>query len=313
MTVDTVPAEVRSYLEAVRGHLADLPPQERDDLLADVESSLVESARDGDPVAARLGPPESFAEELRSAAGLGTTSPMPAPPSRLARRIRELADDPRVARLRHLGGELAPVWWVARAYVAAVALALATGASFSTDHPAMPTWGLGDAALVALLLAAAASCWLGLRMRRAGRAPHTALAVANALLVVACVPVLNHLTQPSPAQRLVWQLDAQAADIAATPAFDGLVADGRPVTNIYAYSRDGKLLLDVLLYDENGLPIDLRAGSVDPDRRVLVTARGDRVFNSYPVRYYEPGTQVVAKPNAGPRPGKPAFVTPPIR
>ena len=33
--------------------------------------------------------------------------------------------------------------------------------------------------------------------------------------------------------------------------------NGRPVTNIYPYSRDGRLLLDVRLYDQLGRPLDL--------------------------------------------------------
>jgi hypothetical protein len=89
--------------------------------------------------------------------------------------------------------------------------------------------------------------------------------------------------------------------------------DGRPIANLYPYSRDGRLLLDVLLYDENGNPIDLRPNSNDPNRRVLVTTDGTPVFNSFPVRYYEPGTRVVADPTAGPKPTRRTFVTPSIQ
>jgi uncharacterized membrane protein len=58
-------ADVAAYLAAVRSSLRDLPEAERDDLVAEVEASLVESAGEGGSIAARLGPPEEFAAELR--------------------------------------------------------------------------------------------------------------------------------------------------------------------------------------------------------------------------------------------------------
>src|SRR5205085_7569518 len=66
-----VPSEVTEYLAAVRAALDDLPATERDDLLAEVEPSLLYAASEtGGNVAARLGPAEDFAAELRAAAGL---------------------------------------------------------------------------------------------------------------------------------------------------------------------------------------------------------------------------------------------------
>ena len=52
-----VSPEVVAYLAAVRAALADLPAEERDDLLTDVRASLVEAAAEsGGNIAARLGP-----------------------------------------------------------------------------------------------------------------------------------------------------------------------------------------------------------------------------------------------------------------
>jgi len=66
-----VPPEVSEYLAAVRAALDDLPATERDDLLAEVEPSLLDAAAEtGGNVSAHLGPAEDFAAELRSAAGL---------------------------------------------------------------------------------------------------------------------------------------------------------------------------------------------------------------------------------------------------
>ena len=139
MTAATVPPEVSAYLAAVRESLRDLPPAERDDLVAEVEASLTEAASEGGAIAARLGPPEEFAAELRAAAGLQATSP-PAPrDSAFARRVRSVVArvrvDPRVHAVTRVAHELAPIWWVARAYFAVGAIAYATDAPWSTRYP----------------------------------------------------------------------------------------------------------------------------------------------------------------------------------
>ena len=63
-----------------------------------------------------------------------------------------------------------------------------------------------------------------------------------------------------------------------------------------------------------GPPEDLNVSTAAPDpyRRVLVSKTGDRVFNAFPIRYYEPGTRVVLHPNAGPKLTLPRIVTPPL-
>jgi hypothetical protein len=322
--VQTVPEDVRSYLDAVRKQLADLPQQEREDLLADVESSLVESANEGEsPIAARLGPPEGFAEELRAAAGLVTEdgptgTPPDSPLDRLARAYRSLDADPHFARARGVARDLAPIWWLTRAYILVAAIALLTNARWSTTHPALPTWSFGKAGLLVLAVAGGLSCWLGFRGRRASTQTRGALVVVNIGLLAASIPALGHLTDTSPgAAELLRKMQAYQVGLAASPVPvpvpAGLSVDGRPIANVYPYSRDGRLLLDVLLYDENGNPIELRPNSVDPNRRMLVTTAGVQVFNSFPVRYFEPGTRIVADPAAGPKPIRRTFVTPAIR
>ena len=93
MTTSTVPADVAAYLRRVRERLDDLPAEEREDLLADVEPSVLESAGDSDaPVELRLGPPERFADELRAAAGLPPRSDGPSAPKPSMRdQAREIA------------------------------------------------------------------------------------------------------------------------------------------------------------------------------------------------------------------------------
>ncbi|TML60630.1 MAG: hypothetical protein E6G22_10900 [Actinobacteria bacterium] len=277
-----VSAEVTAYLAAVRAALADLPPTERDDLLAEVEPSLVEAAAEsGGNVAARLGPPEEFAAELRAAAGLHGGSPAASAPT-IRDALSRIAADPRVSELRRL----APLWWLARAYVAVAAFALAIGAPWSRTYVVLPHLGSGAIALLVIAAAAVVSIWLGLTGR--------SRSLVELALVVAAVPVAVHLAhRPVPPTRVYY------AQIAAfTP---GLTYDGAPVGNVYPYSKNGKLLHDVLLYTGAGAPVDLRPGVPDPERRVVHTRSGKAVYNAFPVRYFEPGTNRVAHPNAAPK------------
>jgi hypothetical protein len=291
--VTAVPPDVTVYLAAVRAALADLPEEEREDLLTDVRASLVEAAAEsGGNVAARVGPPEEFAAELRAAAGLHA----PAPARRERRAIevaRRLARDPQLRRLL-------PIWWVARGYVAVGAIALLVGASWSIKYAVIPHVGNGLGGLLTILGAILVSVWLGLRTR-----PRLLVELA---LVAAAVPVLVHLSRPpAPRPEVVYYF--------ATPSayLPGLSYDGAPIDNIYPYSRDGHLLHDVLLYNGAGTPLDFPNGSPDPQRRIVRTRAGTPVFNAFPIRYYEPGTKRVAHPDASPRVQIPRIATPALR
>jgi hypothetical protein len=87
--------------------------------------------------------------------------------------------------------------------------------------------------------------------------------------------------------------------------------DGTVVKNVYAYDRNGRLLHDVRLYDAHGAPLDFGRHFANPDRRRVFDRTGAEVFNAFPVRYFEPGTRRVARPNAGPRIVAPKLTTPP--
>src|SRR5205085_1632935 len=119
VTTTTVPPEVTEYLAAVRAALDDLPATERDDLLVEVEPSLLDAASEsGGNVSARLGPPEEFAAELRAAAGLFVPPRAVQGEPRLLVVVRRLVRDPRLREL----GRLAPIWWVVRAYLLVAAI-----------------------------------------------------------------------------------------------------------------------------------------------------------------------------------------------
>ena len=126
MTARRPSGRVGRYIGAVRAALADLPADEREDLLPEVEAPVADAAGDSDaPVAARLGPPEGFADKLREAAGFQIASTA----QRAEREgLRSLAGraarHPAWRRILSLARDLAPIWWVARGYAAVGILAV---------------------------------------------------------------------------------------------------------------------------------------------------------------------------------------------
>jgi len=93
-TATGLPASVAAYLAALRAELSDLAPEERDDLLAEVEPSLLEAAAGGDePIAGRLGAPADFAADLRARR-----------PARAPARRRGVGAAPGLPRFGSVGG-----------------------------------------------------------------------------------------------------------------------------------------------------------------------------------------------------------------
>jgi HAAS domain-containing protein len=309
-TTTGLPPNVAEYLDALRAELADLAPEERDDLLSEVEPSLLEAAADDDePIAARLGPAADFAADLRASAGL-PPAPRSAPPRR---GLRELARHPAVVRAVRVLREPAPVWWVARAFVAVAALAIVTGqgaaevAEFSR-YAEVPRLGSPAVGLLVLALATVASIAAGIGARRSPRRRGALIAV-NAVLAVLAVPVADQLAD---AAELSYPPGALYTQEPAPQAPAGLSYDGVALDNVYAYDRAGRLLEDVRLYESHGWPLDWGLDRVDPYRRPVVDADGAPVFNAFPVRYFEPGTNRVANPEAAPPLAPPRLTTPPL-
>ena len=200
MTTIALTPEGEAFLAQVRDELADLPPDERDELLEDIESHLAEVAGEGEvALAARLGSAEDFAQELRNSAGL---PPRPAvrAPSRLE------AGRERVARaLRrgesawtHVDARL--VWQLARGWLLAVALAFVVnrfGDSYAwgyahawLPHPRVR----GDGAALILAGIVVVSVLLG---RRAAAGKTVRLdRLATVVALVAIVPAAWHMDSP---------------------------------------------------------------------------------------------------------------------
>jgi hypothetical protein len=323
MSTMSLTPEVAAYLSALRAELADLESEERDDLLADVEVSLVESSTEGGEgsIEHRYGPPARFAAELRAAAGFeaGPVQPSRGPGllPRLAEWLRRLDGDERASAARRTLSELAPIWWLARAYIAAAGAVLVLGiGSWSATHPELPSFGGHASTIVVLAALVGGSLALGIRLHRSriDRSARAAAAILNVVLAAVAIPAIAHLvddTARAPASTFFASAPLASAGISPT---SGLSYHGAPVENIYPFGRDGRPLYDVLLYDQNGVAIDVGGPSPgDPNRRLLSTLHGSQLFNSFPIRYYQPGTTRVANPSAGPRRRAPRVATPPLK
>jgi hypothetical protein len=309
MTTIALTPEGEAFLARVRNELADLPPDERDELLEDIESHLAEIGEEGGvPLAVRLGSAEEFALELRHSAGLPPRAE-PTAPSRLdaARARFERALRRSEALRTHFNAAL--VWRLARGWLLAVASAVIIGALGNTSawghrhvwlpHPGLRAYG----AIVALAALVVASLWLGQRAA-AGKGVRLDR-LASVVAVLAIVPAAWHLDSPPRDHYYSYTTISQAP-----PA--GLFENGSEVLNIFPYTRDGRPLNDVLLYLPDGQPLSIGAQNVDPNRRYLVNKRGQRLYNSFPARYFDPGTTRVARPNAGPHVQIPTILTPPL-
>jgi hypothetical protein len=231
MTTGTVPEDVKAYLSAVRARLDDLPAEERDDLLADVESSILDSAQESDaPVELRLGPPDAFADELRAAAGL---PPRPEPAGDAPR--------PGLREREPLGVEAERrVRLAVRRQQRRDVLEpdVAVGLLEILYHRSLVGGDDGYALLVALVAAAAVTASVAVGLRHPRR--NAAIIVVNLVLALAAAPVMWEAVS---AGRAAVFDDAVVTEAAPVPS--GLVYDAVPVQNIYAFDRNGRLLRDV--------------------------------------------------------------------
>ncbi|MEQ4305939.1 hypothetical protein ABNF97_31910 [Plantactinospora sp. B6F1] len=247
--------EIARYVGQVREALADLPPPVRNELLEDLPEHLTEVAAEAEgSLYERLGPPEAYAMELRTAAGVRP----PASAANLDQRIgaavrrgreRIRAADTRLgpvlgyARLSDFLRLLRPAWWILRGYLAAMLITvLLTGTSFGL----LPR--LGGSSLAALLLLAAtitASVWLGRRTDRMGPRPRLVLNLGAVLLVLFGLAGFA-------------ELDSRVGSGGNTMPYEHVYTDQYSgVQDVYVYDSQGRLLEGVRLFDQNGEPIRL--------------------------------------------------------
>jgi hypothetical protein len=248
--------EVAGYVAAVREALADLPAAVRDELVEDLRAHLAEVMDEEDrPLRDLLGPPAEYAAELRAAVAPG------APPGRRFARGRLAADlallrgwlnrvDHRAGPLlgyrtaSEFGRLLMPAWWVLRGYVAAMIVVIVLGGS--VGYGLLPRLGGSTiAGLIILAVFVVGSVWLARREPGMRRWPRRAVQVISAMILLFAIVQF-------------FELDGYRTlggqEPSATAGIYDPLAD---VADVYVIDRNGTLLTDVRLVDQNGLPIDI--------------------------------------------------------
>jgi hypothetical protein len=304
---DTATGRADAYLATVRRHLdahAGLAGDERDDLLDELATHVHEvAAGDDRPLDEVLGTPQAFADELLASAGLepGGRRGRLAGVAGLTRvaGIADVADRGAAtarrmwARLEPVGHhswvraavgflpELRPAWWVARGYLIVYGLGFVV--SDDNDIRVMfPYPALLDSRVLGFVAGFAAAV---ASVRLARRAPASRWRwVVNALAIGAAVLVLSRAND-------IRYPDQYVDTAYAPPAWQLSHPDGLPITNIYAYDAAGELIDQVLLYDQDGRPIEV-GDAVDPatgqpfERDVALDRDGFPVVNAYPVAQF---------------------------
>jgi len=274
---------VSDYAAAVRAALTDVPEPDRSELLEDLEDHLAEVAGESDePLEARLGTPESYAAELHAAyLQRPDQRPVSKKKPRLLHRFdtRVAAFHTRMAErlpwYETARNDFRPAWWLFRGYLVAVAFWIFT----TGDVFPFPT---GILEFLILIIAVGASVALGYRMRAGRRRSSLPAFVALGIGLLAVFTFFGLMVQSSDDH------GPQPFD-SATPGFPG-VPD---LANIYPYTKDGTPLKDVLLYDQNGRPIQL-----DPDwyGYESITGAAPQIPNSYPLPICDPNDHYMDEP-----------------
>jgi hypothetical protein len=251
-TDPTLDQRATDYLDAVRSHLADLPADERDDLLDDLEAHVhqVAATTEG-PLDDALGPPATFAAELRASAGLAPAARGSARLDRWRRRGDALQDHPWTRATVAFLPELRPAWWVARGWLLVWLAAEATGG----DHSAFPLPELFGNAFVGLVATVPVVAW-SVRLGRNPSPPRWRW-VVNACAVLGALLVLQGAGHDD---------DPVRYDVVEAPGFaippdaaPGSLwrSDGSPVTDLYAYGPDGQPTDQVVIVDQEGTPYEI--------------------------------------------------------
>jgi hypothetical protein len=309
-TSDTATLEAEAYLKQVAPHLAALPPDERADLLDDLAQHLQEiAAEPGPPLEERLGSPEAYAAELLASAGV-EARPLPGPPllTRAAALFATVRGSWLGQEAERMWPVLRPAWWVIRAYLA-VSLFSVVERNGTTGFAVPSLAGSHTLGLLGVLVAIPLSVRLG--RRRLPRSGRLAVVGANAILALYALTLLGRAGTPE-----IRYVDYGPP---VTRASQGCLstAAGERITNLYAYDADGRLLDPVLLYDQDGQPIDNLCPEFDDRGRRLNTeyrqdANGAPVINAFPRR--QTATVDTGRPPAipgGPVPAPTVPVKPP--
>ncbi|MBQ0993145.1 hypothetical protein [Micromonospora sp. H61] len=266
--------EITDYVARVRAALADLPPGQRDELTEDLADHLTEVAAEAEgTLVERLGEPETYAAELRAAAGAAPGSGrnldqrVASAVARVRGRLRTM--DTRLGP--PLGYETAsdflqllrPGWWVLRGYLAAMLITvISTGGSFGL----LPRFG-GEllAGMIMLVGFVLASIWIGRSSGRLTRWPRSAVQVGSVVLVVFAFAALIQ------AEDRMRYGDYGIDPTSVNGPYD-------QVRDVFVYDSEGRLVENARLFDQNGNPIRLGY----PDCEGRVDEYGNPLLRPYP-------------------------------
>jgi len=268
--------DVATYAASVRAALSNLPTDQSEALLEELEDHLREIAADaGGPLNERLGPPQQYAEDLRAAYGAAqvTTRRQDAALHDLQRALARVTGSTWYRQIRAFLPELRPAWWVLRAYLAVLILMAAVSPGYPLGPIPDPTSKRG----LVEILATGIAIWLSVRIgRRSRQLSQKALVLAysaNLLIALFAVVVLANM-------RSFAYSELTGTTSPQQTTFANAFAAGQ-VTNIYPYSQDGKPLTNVLLYDQDGRPI--MVDKSEAQTSYPIGADGKAVTNAYPL------------------------------
>jgi hypothetical protein len=239
--------DVTTYAEKVRSALADLPAEQRDDLLEDLEGHLLEVSEDGD-LLERIGPPEAYASELRASAGF----PPPAPAARplVAAVCRRVLEVPGGREAVAFAPELRPGWWVVRGYAAVVLLGSLTADDSQyglSSFPVPTAWGSSVLGALLTVVAVVVSVRIGRGTDALPVTRRRAVVAANLALLVAGTAFAGQVRD---------LVGTESYYVQASNPYEGvLIGPGGPVKNIYPFDSLGRPLRDVQLFDQDGRPL----------------------------------------------------------
>lgn len=330
MTAAVLSHHVAAYAAQVRAHLADLTREQLDDLTDGLEADLMEALEDparpitgeipltgpaGAPIAAaslpdaettsiidlteRFGAPETYAAELRAAAGLPAprtadagTTPRPSIHERLVSRLRAdgerlLAQPERVVTqpwwpgARAVGEAFRPLWWVVRGWVLFnIVVSMVSGAE---DVYFLPKNFFGGLVLLAVV---AASIQHGQgRWTLPGPGRHI-LAAVSVIAAVGFIPVAATASGNSS------RIEYYGGYSEPTPVADGVYFGGEPVTNLFVYDANGEFIDQAQIVDDKGRPVRVdREGGLWDDATSWYwspaeDSYGRDVWNAFPLRMW---------------------------
>ena len=277
MADETQHNDIATYAAAVRAALSDLPPNKRELVLEDIEDHLAEVAVESElPLASRLGTPEAYAAELRAAyEGGQSVARRRLPRSRrlLRAAILQISGSRTYQAVRDYLPELRPAWWVLRAYLIVLVLAVMFHGN-ETIHPIPNPFTSGG---ILELIAMAAAIVFSIKVGRWSASRRSGLSwplrAGNAVVALSGLIALGTMsTIPS------WVAYYSASGNGMPDAYAAA-----PLTNIYVYTIDGKPLDGVLLYDQDGRPLVVNASGYGITSEYPTAADGQPITNEYPL------------------------------